>query len=371
MVITVRRQGLDLLSAMQTFAPSPRPEAQYELLLAAPVAVAALQRDGRLMLINPALAETLGYEIAELHGRWLSELLSDGAGSQQREQVERLLTGELGSTRLECQLKRSDGRLITVILSVAAITAEPSREIGGILALQDISDRKCAEDALRASQQRLEQAEQVAATGTWDWDLVGQRISWSSGLFRIFMMEPCEVTWGFDEGISRHVFPDDRAPLREALARAITERSSVRLELRALRADGRVRVLEAQADVVVDDDGEPLRMIATVHDVTEARLAQQALQTASSDLADRARELQQLAAGSRASAEPAAPDAELSERQLEILQLVAQGFTNAQIAQRLYISETTVKWHIRQILVKTNASNRAEAVAHVLGVREL
>ncbi len=63
-------------------------------------------------------------------------------------------------------------------------------------------------------------------------------------------------------------------------------------------------------------------------------------------------------------------EAELSERQLEILRMVAQGLTNAQIAQRLYISETTVKWHIRQILGKTNSSNRAEAVAYVLGARD-
>lgn len=56
----------------------------------------------------------------------------------------------------------------------------------------------------------------------------------------------------------------------------------------------------------------------------------------------------------------------LSERQLEILQLVSQGFTNAQIAERLYITENTVKTHIKHILERLNVRNRAEAVAMVM-----
>ncbi len=149
-------------------------------------------------------------------------------------------------------------------------------------------------------------------------------------------------------------------------------RSHAQVELLPDVVDGELSgVVSIATDVTAHREAE-LALAASQQRLEQAeQLAQQALQSASSHLADRARELAQLAAGSRASAEPAAPDAGLSERHLEILQLVAQGFTNAQIAQRLYISETTVKWHIRQILVKTNSSNRAEAVAHVLGVRQL
>ena len=57
----------------------------------------------------------------------------------------------------------------------------------------------------------------------------------------------------------------------------------------------------------------------------------------------------------------------LTSRQLEILRLVAEGLTSAQVAKRLYLSEATVKWHVKQILTKTASSNRTEAVARVLG----
>ena len=55
------------------------------------------------------------------------------------------------------------------------------------------------------------------------------------------------------------------------------------------------------------------------------------------------------------------PKDTLTEREAELLQLVANGFSNKAIAQRLSISENTVKYHMRQILLKLDAQNRTEA----------
>lgn len=57
------------------------------------------------------------------------------------------------------------------------------------------------------------------------------------------------------------------------------------------------------------------------------------------------------------------PNRGLSLREQEVLQLVAKGASNKQIADQLFISETTVKAHLRTILGKLHARNRAEAVA--------
>jgi len=63
---------------------------------------------------------------------------------------------------------------------------------------------------------------------------------------------------------------------------------------------------------------------------------------------------------------PATPR-RLTARQTEILRLIAAGHSNRQIADQLHISPGTVKWHVKQILAKTGASTRAEALAKVLG----
>lgn len=60
------------------------------------------------------------------------------------------------------------------------------------------------------------------------------------------------------------------------------------------------------------------------------------------------------------------PDVALSKRELEVLQCLAKGMTSALIAQALYISENTVKTHVRHILEKLEASNRAEAVSRAI-----
>jgi len=56
----------------------------------------------------------------------------------------------------------------------------------------------------------------------------------------------------------------------------------------------------------------------------------------------------------------------LTERECEILQLVADGYSNKVIGQRLSVSENTVKYHIKKILQKLNAQNRTEAVAYAM-----
>lgn len=60
------------------------------------------------------------------------------------------------------------------------------------------------------------------------------------------------------------------------------------------------------------------------------------------------------------------PESELSDRELEVLGCLARGRTTAQIASELFISENTVKTHVRHILEKLEASNRAESVSKAI-----
>lgn len=57
----------------------------------------------------------------------------------------------------------------------------------------------------------------------------------------------------------------------------------------------------------------------------------------------------------------------LTEREAEILELVCQGWSNAQIATKLYVAETTVKTHMKALLGKTGCKNRIELIVATLG----
>ncbi|HEX2780832.1 MAG TPA: response regulator transcription factor [Gemmatimonadaceae bacterium] len=73
------------------------------------------------------------------------------------------------------------------------------------------------------------------------------------------------------------------------------------------------------------------------------------------------------AAPSAARESGAAPDAELSPREMEVLRMLAEGLGNKQIAARLGVSEHTVKFHLGSIFQKLHASTRTEAVT--IGLR--
>jgi DNA-binding NarL/FixJ family response regulator len=60
---------------------------------------------------------------------------------------------------------------------------------------------------------------------------------------------------------------------------------------------------------------------------------------------------------------PAMPKVRLSRREQEILELIASGFTDAEIASQIVLSEFTVKTHVKRLLTKLGARNRAHAVA--------
>jgi PAS domain S-box-containing protein len=329
-----------------------------------PVGMGMIDSAGRLLQVNPALCKMLGYSEKELRGRTFAELVTPERQQEERDQTTRLFGGKPQPSSGEWQFLRKDGSAIWVILSLAPADGEVVGEVLAVGHVQDISTRKQAEEELCRNSERLAEAERVAEMGSWEWDITNDQTTWSAGLLHVYGITPDQ----FDatlRGWQQRVYPDDRELVNQTIDHALAERSSFTFEYRAIRPDGRVRTLRSRGDVVVDDSGKPIRLIGIAQDITDAKLAHEALQTTSADLERRATELQQLA--QRAAIEPpATPHPPLTPRQLEILQLIALGLTNAAIAERLVVTEATVKWHVKQILAKTASSNRAEAVARVL-----
>jgi PAS domain S-box-containing protein len=330
-----------------------------------PVGMGMIDSAGRLLQVNPALCKMLAYSEHELRGRTFADLVSPECQTQERDRTARLFSGESEPSSAEWQFLGKDGSPIWVILSLALADGEVVGETLAIGHVQDISTRKQAEDELRHSRERLAEAEHIAKMGSWEWDITNDQTTWSDGLFHIYGLTPDEFDPSL-RGWEQRVYPDDRELVSRTIEQALAERSSFTLEYRTIHPDGRVHALRSHGEVVVDDSGEPIRLIGIVQDITDAKLVQEALQSTSADLERRATELQQLALRT-ATEPPPTPHAPLTPRQLEILRLIAQGLTNAAIAERLVVTEGTVKWHVKQILAKTASSNRAEAVARVLG----
>src|SRR5579871_2579535 len=135
--------------------------------------------------------------------------------------------------------------------------------------------RRRAEERLRVSQAHLEEAERLAHLGHWNLDLATDQVSWSDELFRIFGLEPDEGSIPRAEIIAR-VHPDDRQRIGELMERTVREGESYQTELRIVRADGSIGIVEYRGVVERDAAGVPVRVYGTTQDITERKQAEEA-----------------------------------------------------------------------------------------------
>jgi len=129
-------------------------------------------------------------------------------------------------------------------------------------------------DLVAANGRRLEEAQQLAHLGSYDWDIRTDTNVWSEELYRIYGAQPGDFQPSYDEFLAR-IHPDDREKVMAVHQRAFETLEPYQMEERIVRPDGSVRILATTGEVVVDDDGNPMRMRGICLDVTDRRLAEQ------------------------------------------------------------------------------------------------
>ncbi|MGO9901190.1 MAG: PAS domain S-box protein [Solirubrobacteraceae bacterium] len=134
----------------------------------------------------------------------------------------------------------------------------------------DITDRKLAEQAREKALHDFEDAQRVAAIGSWFADPQAAILTWSAELFRIFGRDPEKGPASLAELLENYVIAEDRERVRAAFAAVLERNESFEFDYRIRTRDGTVRILSARARE--DPDG-PGCVVGTVQDVTEQRAA--------------------------------------------------------------------------------------------------
>jgi len=281
-----------------------------------PVLISYVDSEQCYRFVNKAYEDWYGLPRGEIYGRHINEVLGESAYQVIQGYVERVLSGRQISYEALVPYKSGGIRYISAIY---VPNFDGQGKVKGFFALvtditekkkaeeqlikyrehleevveertakfktaneqlqQEITERKRAEEALRENEQRLNRSQEIAHLGSWELDLVNNRLTWSDEVYRIFGLQPQEFGATY-EAFLEAVHPDDRAAVDAAYSGSVREgRDTYEIEHRVVRkSTDEIRIVLERCEHIRDASGRIIQSIGMVHDITEHKRAEEALQ---------------------------------------------------------------------------------------------
>jgi len=177
------------------------------------------------------------------------------------------------SVRTSLSLSHRNGELVDVLTEANAHAEHLNQSLQA-----EVTERRAKEAALRESEESLKAAQRMARLGSWTYDPILHRASWSAETFRIYGVEAAggvPSCWQ----LLRHLHPDDRRRVYTLLKRALTEGRPYETELRIVTPQRLVRWVHALGQPSVDATGKTVFMRGTVVDITQRKSQERQLES--------------------------------------------------------------------------------------------
>jgi PAS domain S-box-containing protein len=257
-----------------------------QMINAIPTFLQVSRADGTVLSMNQTVLDYHGVSLQEVQKEdFRSRFYHPDDAERLREMRNAALKRPL-PFEYEQRALGKDGRYRWFMVRYNPLLDEQGRIDRWYAAAFDIEDRKHAEAELRRAYDSFADAQGLSKTGGFITDLVGDDHNWSEETFRIFGFElGTKVTM---ERIRPLIHPDDRPSFESMIARAMSG-ANVTFSFRILTEDtGAVKYLRGTAHVVEKIEGRPM-FVGAIQDVTESKMAEEALDRARSELARVAR----------------------------------------------------------------------------------
>lgn len=236
--------------------------------------------DGQILDVNTQFIQISGYTRSEAIGKTTLEL-QVWCDTAERATVITHLESSHTLQNYECCFQRKSGETFCGLFSCQTIELDGQTCVLSVV--RDITDRKQAEEALRESEERLRVALEAARMGSWDWNILTDRIVWSEGLERLMGLEPGTFD-GSLETVTAMIYPDDRQRVVEAITRSVERDDDYDIEFRFVKPDGSIRWAAGKGKVLRDRSGRAVRMAGVDVDITDRKQAEISLQQALQEL---------------------------------------------------------------------------------------
>jgi PAS domain S-box-containing protein len=142
--------------------------------------------------------------------------------------------------------------------------------------VQDVTERKLAEESLHIITQRLKQATEGAKIGVWDFDVVNNVLIWEESMFSLYGIKREDFTGEYNAWESV-IHPDDVDAANEEVLAAIRGESEFDTGFRVIWPDQSVHYIKARATVLRDKTGKATRMVGINWDITDSKKAEESV----------------------------------------------------------------------------------------------
>lgn len=228
--------------------------------------------DGIVTSWNEGATRIFGHTAEEMIGEPIARIIPKDLEAAEADILARIGRGERVA-RYETARTAKDGRRIDVMLQVSPLRDKAGNVIGACTIARDITERKAADDALRASEARLRDALDASGAGVWAWDGATGLITIDEAYRAMYGFAP-DATVDF-ETWEAHLHPDDREPVKQRTEECLRGGSQWREEFRVLHPEHGTRWIAGLGRVVRDAEGGIRGMTGINIDITERKQAEE------------------------------------------------------------------------------------------------
>ncbi|MEP0546692.1 MAG: PAS domain S-box protein [Rhodothermales bacterium] len=266
---------LDISRRVEAEETANRREARFRRVIAdAPFPILLHAEDGEILQISRALTELSGYAPEDIPtlDAWTERAYGERAVSVAGH-IDRLYALDTRVEEGEYRVRTKDGEERVWQFSSSPVGTDGQGRRLVVSMAADVTERKLAEDALRANKQRLRLAVDAAEMGTWDLDVRTGEAVRSPRHDAIFGYAEPLPAWTYEQFLD-HVHPDDRDSISQSFDAAIAAGTEWHFEGRIHRADGALRWIWARGVPHRDESGEVARFVGGIIDITKRKEAE-------------------------------------------------------------------------------------------------
>jgi len=221
--------------------------------------------EGKLLSVNPAAAEALDYTPAEMVGNNLRDYIAPATRPFFPHYLAGIAAQPSQSGLMHVQNRAGEERIWMFRNTRIGETSKDAYVLGYA---QDITEQKNIETELKQRELELIEAQHMASTGNWEWDIAANKTTWSAALYSIHGLQPSDIILSH-EGYLKTVHPEDRERVAAEIAKVLHDRQGCAYENRIIRPDQSIRHHHVNVKVTLGNDGQPVKLFGTAQDVTD------------------------------------------------------------------------------------------------------